>query len=72
MAIALARELHGERELAAEELHDLAQVLAICGLNAEAIELLRASIEKGVSAERVCDEDEFRALRDHPDFPAPC
>jgi Flp pilus assembly protein TadD len=71
-AVALARELGAEREPPAEQLHDLAQVYAICGETAAALESLRAAIEKGVSAERVCDEDEFRALRDHPGFPAGC
>jgi serine/threonine protein kinase/tetratricopeptide (TPR) repeat protein len=48
--------------------HQLAYVYAICGEHDAAVAALQRAIEGGQSAELLREEDEFRALRERPDF----
>jgi Flp pilus assembly protein TadD/TolB-like protein/predicted Ser/Thr protein kinase len=50
--------------------HVLAYVYALCGEEDAAIEALTRAIALGEPAELISQEDEFRSLRDRPDFQA--
>jgi serine/threonine-protein kinase len=50
--------------------HMLAYIYALCGEGDAAMEALARSIELGESTELIRQEDEFRSLRDRPDFQA--
>lgn len=52
----------------AEYAHSMAEVYALCGSREEAIEALRKAIRSGYSPNMIREEDEFRSLREHPQF----
>lgn len=52
----------------AECAHSMAKVYALCGHRGEAIEALRKAIRSGYSPKMIREEDEFRSLRNHPQF----
>ena len=52
----------------AELFHELAKAHALCGHHSEAIVLLRKMRRAGGSVGMLQDEDEFRALRQEPEF----
>jgi hypothetical protein len=50
--------------------HTLAYIYALCGESDAAVEALTKAIALGESTELIRQEDEFRSLRDRPDFQA--
>ncbi|MDH3814072.1 MAG: protein kinase [Acidobacteriota bacterium] len=50
--------------------HTLAYIYALCGESDDAVEALTKAIAHGESIELIRQEDEFRSLRDLPDFQA--
>jgi serine/threonine protein kinase/tetratricopeptide (TPR) repeat protein len=67
-ALPLAEELDGTAPDTGPIAHQLAYVYAICGDDDAAIGAIRRAIELGDSAELIRHEDEFRGLREHPEF----
>ena len=67
-ALPLAEELQRTVPATGPIAHQLAYVYAICGADDAAIGAIRRAIELGDSAELIRHEDEFRALRQHPEF----
>ena len=67
-ALALTGELRRTMPDTGPNAHQLAYVYAICGDDDAAMGAIRRAIELGDSAELIRHEDEFRALRAHPEF----
>jgi eukaryotic-like serine/threonine-protein kinase len=63
-----AAALESELPRTADNLHYLAYVYGLCGQRDAALRALTAAIELGVAPELVRQEDEFRSLRDDPEF----
>jgi Flp pilus assembly protein TadD len=51
-----------------EVLYREAVVFAMAGRNAEALQSLRSALDAGFSVRQVAAEEEFRALRESPEF----
>ena len=67
-ALATARDLELEREPVGEDARRLAQAYALCGAIDDALAVLEAGLESGLSPQFLREEDEFEALRDDPRF----
>jgi tetratricopeptide (TPR) repeat protein len=48
--------------------YSAAMIHSLCGNRARSIEALRRALELGIPSQKVLKDDEFRALRDDPDF----
>jgi tetratricopeptide (TPR) repeat protein len=67
-AVKQAEDLRDSLPPRKRDLHDLAYVFALCNEPDTAIETLAQAIELGASRRLIAQEDEFRALRDLPEF----
>jgi len=67
-ALSLTGELRRTMADTGPNAHQLAYVYAICGDDNAAIGAIRRAIELGDSADLIRHEDEFKALRERPDF----
>lgn len=67
-AVSAADRLGEELSLTAETAHKLASVYALCGEREAALEAVGTALERGFAAELLRQEDEFRTLRDDPEF----
>jgi Flp pilus assembly protein TadD len=69
-AMTLAPQLEGMLPDTGPNAHMLAYINALCGEEDAAIEMLTRAIALGESTELIRQEDEFRSLRDRPEFRA--
>jgi serine/threonine protein kinase/tetratricopeptide (TPR) repeat protein len=67
-ALPPAEELWRTSPPSAEYAHELAFVFALCERRQRALEAIETSIELGFAPELLRQEDEFRSLRDDPEF----
>lgn len=68
LGVAQARDLRLSLSPTAETAHRLAQTFAVCGERDDAIAALRQALALGRRPDLLAHEDEFRSLRDDPDF----
>jgi tetratricopeptide (TPR) repeat protein/TolB-like protein len=69
-ALGLARQLEELLPDTGPNAHQLAYVYALCGKHDAAVQALARAVAHGESVELIRQEDEFRSLRDRPDFQA--
>lgn len=69
-ALGLARQLEDLLPDTGPNAHQLAYVYALCGERDSAVQALARAVAHGESVELIRQEDEFRSLRDRPDFQA--